>query len=76
MTLTMIHSNPAHIADGTVRVDRKFLTGMQNYVANLSVPIASVHPQMGPLAGQPAFLMLAPLGPPFRWRHSQYEKLR
>lgn len=48
MTLTMIHSNPALVTNGNVRVDRKFLTGMRNYVANLSAPIISVHPQMAP----------------------------
>lgn len=43
--LTMLHNNPARVADGRLTVDRKFHTGMQEYVQRLSVPIVSVHPE-------------------------------
>lgn len=42
--LTMIHSNPARIDGGVLRVDRKFHTGMLKYVENISCPVLSVHP--------------------------------
>jgi colanic acid/amylovoran biosynthesis glycosyltransferase len=43
--LTMIHTNPARLEGGVFIVDRKFHTGMQKYVQNISTPILSIHPQ-------------------------------
>jgi glycosyltransferase involved in cell wall biosynthesis len=45
--LTMVHGNPARVEDGTLRVDRKFLTGMQKYVEQINAPLTTVHPKLG-----------------------------
>lgn len=42
--LTMIHSNPAQIRGGSLLIDRKFHSGMLNYLERLDEPITSVHP--------------------------------
>lgn len=42
--ITFIHMNPISVDGNSVRVDRKFHTGMINYVQNLRHPIATVHP--------------------------------
>ena len=46
--LTMVHSNPARLEGGVFRVDRKFHTGMQEYLHHLDVPILTVHPRLSP----------------------------
>lgn len=43
--LTMMHSNRARVDRGTLFIDRKFHLGMQNYVAAISSPIVSIHPE-------------------------------
>jgi colanic acid/amylovoran biosynthesis glycosyltransferase len=43
--LTMIHSNPARIANGKFRVDRKFHSGMKLNVESIQEPILSIHPE-------------------------------
>lgn len=47
MTLTLIHNNSAFIANDQLRIDRKFLTGMKNYVAHVPHQIVSLHPATG-----------------------------
>jgi len=46
--LTMVHANPARLQDGVFYVDRKFHTGMQEYVRCLNTPILAVHPHLSP----------------------------
>jgi glycosyltransferase involved in cell wall biosynthesis len=43
--LTMIHSNPAVLESGLLRIDRKFHTGMLAFVDALACPITTVHPR-------------------------------
>ena len=43
--LTMMHANRVRTDRGTLFVDRKFHLGMQNYVAAVSHPIVSIHPE-------------------------------
>jgi hypothetical protein len=40
----MIHSNPVKLQNGTLVVDRKFLTGMLKYVELIDEPLTTVHP--------------------------------
>ncbi len=44
--LTMMHSNGARIDSGVLRVDRKFLTGMQRYAEEIDLPLMTIHPEM------------------------------
>ena len=44
--LTMMHSNSARIDNGMLRVDRKFLTGMQLYAEHIDLPLMTIHPEM------------------------------
>lgn len=44
--LTMFHRNPARVDDGILKVDRKFLTGMQRYAAAIRAPLLTVHPEL------------------------------
>jgi glycosyltransferase involved in cell wall biosynthesis len=46
--LTMIHANRARLDKGVFYVDRKFHTGMQEYLQHLDVPILSIHPELAP----------------------------
>lgn len=46
--LTMVHANPARLAGGMFYVDRKFHTGMQEYLRHLGLPLLSVHPELPP----------------------------
>jgi colanic acid/amylovoran biosynthesis glycosyltransferase len=46
--LTMIHANAARITGDVLRVDRKFLVGMQAYVERIREPICSIHPEASP----------------------------
>jgi len=48
--LTMIHANRARLDHGVFHVDRKFHTGMQEYVRRMGMPILTVHPEAS--AGQ------------------------
>lgn len=41
--LTMIHSNPARVSDGILRIDRKFHTGMLRYAAEIDAPLVTAH---------------------------------
>lgn len=43
--LTMMHANRVRTDGGTLFVDRKFHLGMQNYLAAISYPIVSIHPE-------------------------------
>lgn len=45
--ITFVHMNPISIDGNTVRVDRKFHTGMTNYAEHLRHPLATVHPLVG-----------------------------
>jgi len=42
----MIHSNPVKLQNGTLVVDRKFLTGMLKYVELIDEPLTTVHPAL------------------------------
>lgn len=42
----MFHSNRARVEGGVLRVDRKFLTGMQRYVEHIDAPLVTVHPAL------------------------------
>jgi colanic acid/amylovoran biosynthesis glycosyltransferase len=53
--IVMIHSNRARLENGSFQVDRKFHTGMQEYVARLGMPLLTVHPEAAP--GQEAQIM-------------------
>ena len=46
--LTMLHPNAAIIEGNILRIDRKFLLGMGAYANNISIPIATVHPEAKP----------------------------
>ena len=46
MTVLMAHANPAKVADGRFRVDRKFLVGMQRYAEQVRQPLVTVHPDL------------------------------
>jgi colanic acid/amylovoran biosynthesis glycosyltransferase len=45
--ITMIHSNPGRIDGDLFIVDRKFHSGMSNYVEAIGAPILTVHPEAG-----------------------------
>jgi colanic acid/amylovoran biosynthesis glycosyltransferase len=53
--IVMIHSNRARLENGSFHVDRKFHTGMQEYVARMGMPLLTVHPEPAP--GQEAQVM-------------------
>jgi glycosyltransferase involved in cell wall biosynthesis len=44
--LTLFHANPARLQDGRFLVDRKFHTGMQEYLKQLDFPLLTVHPEL------------------------------
>jgi colanic acid/amylovoran biosynthesis glycosyltransferase len=44
--MTLFHSNAASVVGGMLRVDRKFLTGMQRYANLIHTPLVTVHPEM------------------------------
>lgn len=44
--LAMVHTNPVRLRDGVLLVDRKFHTGMHEYLRQLDVPLLSIHPEM------------------------------
>ncbi len=46
--LLMAHANAARLDGGGLFVDRKFHTGMQEYIKRLSVPLLSLHPYLPP----------------------------
>ena len=46
--LTMVHTNPARVDHGVLRVDRKFHLGMKSYVEQIVEPIVSIHPASAP----------------------------
>jgi len=46
VSLTMVHSNPASTRDGIFRVDRKFHSGMLQYVDSIDAPITTIHPMV------------------------------
>jgi colanic acid/amylovoran biosynthesis glycosyltransferase len=46
--LTMVHFNQARLERGVFHVDRKFHTGMQEYLSRFDVPIVTVHPELPP----------------------------
>lgn len=48
IVLTMIHANSARITGDVLRVDRKFLVGMQAYIERIREPICSIHPEAPP----------------------------
>jgi len=48
IVLTMIHANAARITGDVLRVDRKFLAGMQAYIERIREPICSIHPEASP----------------------------
>jgi colanic acid/amylovoran biosynthesis glycosyltransferase len=43
-SLLLIHNNPIFLADGRLRVDRKFHEGMLNYGAHIRAPMTTLHP--------------------------------
>lgn len=42
----MAHSNPAKIENRCLKIDRKFLVGMERYVQRVRAPIVAVHPEL------------------------------
>lgn len=46
--LTMMHTNLARTEGDVLFIDRKFHTGMQEYLRNLDMPILSLHPRLSP----------------------------
>src|SRR5215831_8920810 len=48
MTLVMVHMNAVVVADGKLRVDRKFHAGMLRYVERIKHPIVTVNPSLRP----------------------------
>ncbi|MBL8861164.1 MAG: glycosyltransferase [Planctomycetes bacterium] len=44
--LTIFHANPARLEGGRFLVDRKFHTGMQEYLKRLDCPLLTVHPEL------------------------------
>jgi glycosyltransferase involved in cell wall biosynthesis len=46
MTLLMVHENAVVVADGKLRVDRKFHAGMLRYVERIKRPIVTVNPSL------------------------------
>lgn len=46
--LTMVHTNRARLAQGVLHVDRKFHTGMKEYLRRIETPILSIHPELLP----------------------------
>jgi colanic acid/amylovoran biosynthesis glycosyltransferase len=46
--VTMIHSNPVSVADGVLRVDRKFHHGMLAYVAGINAKLVTANPLILP----------------------------
>lgn len=43
--LLLVHQNPARLESGTLLVDRKFHTGITEFVKGLGVPALAVHPR-------------------------------
>jgi colanic acid/amylovoran biosynthesis glycosyltransferase len=48
VSVTMVHSNPALIEQGRLRIDRKFHVGMLSYARNIVAPITTLHPLLRP----------------------------
>ena len=46
--ITMMHSNPARIENGVLRVDRKFHIGMLTYADRIRASLMTVHPELPP----------------------------
>lgn len=46
MTVLMAHRNQARVDNGRFRVDRKFLSGMQDYARQVREPLITVHPEL------------------------------
>jgi colanic acid/amylovoran biosynthesis glycosyltransferase len=44
VTVLMAHSNPARIENGRLKIDRKFLAGMQDYAKRINAPLITAHP--------------------------------
>jgi glycosyltransferase involved in cell wall biosynthesis len=48
MTLVMVHMNAVVVADGKLRVDRKFHAGMLRYAGQIRQPIVTMNPALRP----------------------------
>jgi colanic acid/amylovoran biosynthesis glycosyltransferase len=46
--LILVHQNWARLRDGVFHVDRKFHTGMQEFLTRLDVPVVTLHPELPP----------------------------
>jgi len=46
MTITMVHQNPARVADGVLTIDRKFHEGMLKYCETIGQPLTTIHPAL------------------------------